>query len=113
MDFKLALILVLAVTSVNADMKKKIVKKWMEKIQKHHFMTTCWGEKTMMKYMEGVMAACEECQQMKPTFDIDLFDDMDDDDDNDLFDLKPAPSNPFLATQQGFQTLVRTTKKSN
>lgn len=55
--------------------------------------------------MKGVMDACEECQQLTPAFDIDMFDE-DDDDDNDLFDLRPQPTNPFFVTQQGLQTLV-------
>lgn len=60
----------------------------------------CRGEKTMMKMWKKVEETADECLQLEPAFDIPLFEGDDGDmlDDNDI--------NPFITSNQGFQTLV-------
>merc|ERR1712012_1165499 len=92
----LCLWVLLGLTQAN-DMK--MVKKWAKKIAQHHFMTSCVGEKTMMKMWKKVEETADECLQLEPAFDIPLFEGDDGDmlDDNDI--------NPFITSNQGFQTL--------
>ena len=54
----------------------------------------------MMKMWKKVEETADECLQLEPAFDIPLFEGDDGDmlDDNDI--------NPFITSNQGFQTLV-------
>ena len=54
----------------------------------------------MMKMWEKVEKTANECLQLEPAFDIPLFEG-DDGDDMDDLDV-----NPFITSNQGFQTLV-------
>jgi len=92
----LCLLVLLGLTQAN---EMKLVKKWAKKIAQHHFMTSCVGEKTMMKMWEKVEKTANECLQLEPAFDIPLFEG-DDGDDMDDLDV-----NPFITSNQGFQTL--------
>jgi len=93
----LCLLALLGIGAQAIDMK--MVKKWAKKIAQHHFMTSCVGEKTMMKMWKKVEETADECLQLEPAFDIPLFEGDDGDmlDDNDI--------NPFITSNQGFQTL--------
>lgn len=61
----------------------------------------------MMKMHKMAMKFCDECMQLTPAFDIDIFSD-DDGDEMGLNEISlSAPGgNPFLQSNQGFQTLV-------
>merc|ERR1712102_263342 len=95
---KVGLFLVCLLIGVQAD-EYKMVKKWAKKIAQHHFMTSCVGEKTMMKMWKKVEETADECLQLEPAFDIPLFDG----DDGDMLD--DSDVNPFITSNQGFQTL--------
>ena len=56
------------------------------------------GPQTMIEYYKISKQYCEECMQLTPAFDISLFEE---DHDNML------DNDPFIMSQQGFQTLVR------
>jgi len=98
---KVGLFLVCLLIGVQAD-EYKMVKKWAKKIGEHHFMTSCMGEKTMMKMWKKVEETADECLQLEANFDIPLFDG----DDGDMFDDNDI--NPFITSNQGFQTLPST-----
>merc|ERR1711963_187930 len=98
---KVGLFLVCLLIGVQAD-EYKMVKKWAKKIGEHHFMTSCMGEKTMMKMRKKVEETADECLQLEANFDIPLFDG----DDGDMFDDNDI--NPFITSNQGFQTLPST-----
>jgi len=95
---KLGIFLVCLLIGVQAD-EYKLAKKWAKKIAEHHFMTSCVGEKTMMKMWKKVEETADECMQLEANFDIPLFDG----DDGDMFDENDV--NPFITSNQGFQTL--------
>jgi len=70
------------------------------KLNKFNMMKTyCWGQGTMMKYFKKVGEITDECNQLEPPFDIPLFDG----DYGDLLD--DSDVNPFITSNQGFQTL--------
>merc|ERR1711963_768067 len=98
---KVGLFLVCLLIGVQAD-EYKMVKKWAKKIGEHHFMTSCMGEKTMMKMWKKVEETADGCLQLEANFDIPLFDG----DDGDMFDDNDI--NPFITSNQGFQTLPST-----
>ena len=54
----------------------------------------------MMKMWKKVEETADECMQLEANFDIPLFDG----DDGDMFDENDV--NPFISSNQGFQTLV-------
>ena len=54
----------------------------------------------MMKMWKKVEETADECMQLEANFDIPLFDG----DDGDMFDENDV--NPFITSNQGFQTLV-------
>jgi len=90
---------ILALLGLAQANEMKLVKKWAKKIGQHHFMTSCVGEKTMMKMWKKVEETADECLQLEPAFDIPLFDG----DDGDMLD--DSDVNPFITSNQGFQTL--------
>merc|ERR1711993_168199 len=49
------------------------LEKWVEKIKNVHFLNSCWGQKTMMKYYKIVEKLTDECAQLTPAFEINLF----------------------------------------
>merc|ERR1712209_189597 len=82
---------ILALLGLAQANEMKMVKKWAKKIAQHHFMTSCVGEKTMMKMWEKVEKTANECLQLEPAFDIPLFEG-DDGDDMDV--------NPFITSNK-------------
>lgn len=80
----------------------KVVKEWKEKIKNHHFMCKCMGEKTMMNFYKMAEKSCEECQQLAPAMDFDLFTEADNEEYNVVGD---EMENPFIMTQAGSQLL--------
>merc|ERR1712213_42153 len=81
---------ILALLGLAQANEMKLVKKWAKKIGQHHFMTSCVGEKTMMKMWKKVEETADECLQLEPAFDIPLFDG----DDGDMLD--DSDVNPFI-----------------
>lgn len=88
-------------------MPEKMVEKWAEKIMKFQFMHKCWGHKTMMNFHKKMKELHEECVQLTPSFEINLFEN----DQEDFFDEETADEfDPFISgnavdSQTGFQTL--------
>merc|ERR1712170_311480 len=80
---------ILALLGLAQANEMKLVKKWAKKIGQHHFMTSCVGEKTMMKMWKKVEETADECLQLEPAFDIPLFDG----DDGDMLD--DSDYNPY------------------
>ena len=95
----LSLVLVLFSISkwqiITAD---KMIEEWAEKVKQHLFLCNCYGDKTMMGYYTKVEELTEECSQLAPAFDINIFEN----DENDIsFDLPDLTTpNQFI----GYQT---------
>ena len=81
---------------IKAD--ESMIDKWAEKVKQHHFLCNCYGDKTMMGYYTKVEELSEECSQLAPAFDINIFEN----DGNDIsFDLPDLTTpNQFI----GYQT---------
>jgi len=82
-----SVLLVLAASSAFAG--EGIPKKVLDKIANHQLMSSCWGEDNVFKYYKMVKDACDECMQLTPAFDLDLFE----------------SANPNFGLSSGFQTL--------
>lgn len=82
----------------------KEVKEWAKKIGKHHFMTGCWGEQSTMKYYKAIEEYTEQCMQLAPAFEIELFE-TEDAGDNFIDDSDDEMVDPFISTSQGFESL--------
>ena len=85
------------------------LEKWVEKIKNVHFLNSCWGQKTMMKYYKIVEKLTDECAQLTPAFEINLFENnVDSFGGNSIFDEteEEEETSPFISGN-GFQTLVR------
>jgi len=100
---KLAILtLIVGLCSLVAADPHKVVKEWKEKIKNHHFMCKCMGEKTMMSFYEMAKKSCEECQQLSPAMDFELFAEADNEEYNIIGDQM---ENPFVMTPAATQTL--------
>lgn len=66
-------------------------------------MCNCMGEKTMMAFYEMAEKSCEECQQLAPAMNFDVFAEADNEEYNVVGD---DMENPFLMTPAGTQQLA-------
>merc|ERR1712107_334952 len=82
---------------------------------KIQFMHKCWGHKSMMKWHHKMEELQEECMQLTPSFEINLFEN-DEDATNDFFEgdsndddeYDPFISGNALDSNAGFQSLPAT-----
>jgi len=96
-------------------MHEKLVEKWAQKIMKIQFMHKCWGHKSMMKWHHKMEELQEECMQLTPSFEINLFENDEDatndffeGDDNDDDEYDPFISGNAVDSNAGFQSLPAT-----
>lgn len=100
-----AVLLAASFLTSEADDPHKEIKKWVEKISHYQFMEKCMGGKTMLKFLGAMERFGEECMQLTPAFDIDLFGDNASDEANEI------PDDLDQSFAQGIQTLVSLSNK--